>query len=65
MMSGNNRAQILNDVSIIEALTKKAQEKVKMLENIGISIKDLELMDDREICIVFENAGLDPLEYEI
>ncbi len=38
---------------------------VAMLEAIGINVKDLELMDDREISIVFQNAGLNPEEYEI
>ena len=44
---------------------ERRPDVVAMLEAIGISVKDLELMDDREIYIVFQNAGLDPTEYEI
>ena len=56
--------RIYESVSEIGAWEEKP-DIVKMLENIGISVKDLELMDDREIYIVFQNAGLDPTEYEI
>ena len=56
--------RIYESVSEIGYYEKKP-DIVAMLDNIGISVKDLELMDDREIFIVFQNAGLDPTEYEI
>ncbi|MDO4618880.1 MAG: hypothetical protein Q4B31_05080 [Clostridia bacterium] len=38
---------------------------VEKLEAIGISVKEIENMDDREIIVAFERAGLDPYLYEI
>ena len=38
---------------------------VKSLADIGIDVKDLEYMDERDIFIVFQNAGLNPWDYEI
>ncbi len=52
--------------SVSEILYEKEKPDILgRLEAIGISVKDIELMDEREIFIVFQNAGLDPTEYEI